>query len=252
MPRSEADCSRPKRLLRVMSASTRGADAGLAVGIATGAAGDDAAAVVLRRSGLGLEAEAIGQRPAPRLCRLQQHGLVGFAAGGVLDGRIDLVEEGKVVEIALRFQQRRLVERVAGMQRDGLGHRLRAGVVQPGQQHLAHKNLLPLGDVEDHVHLVRVGRLNLLGDLDPHLVEAPAQVVGQQRVPVPGQVRGESNCPARCSAAASAWPHAVCSFPSMRTVPTRSLLAFFDAVDHGQRSASFPTLACSPACWFPG
>ncbi len=131
------------------------ADSGLAVGVASGAAGDDAVAVVVRCSGLRLEADAVGQDPAPRLGRLQQNCLVGFAAGGILDGRIDFVEEGKVVEIALCFDQRRLIERIAGMQGDGLGHRIRTRVVQTGHEHLAHKDLSAFGDVEDDVHLAR-------------------------------------------------------------------------------------------------
>ena len=135
------------------SAKDTWAHPGLAVRVAGDAAGDDAGAVVLRRSGLSLEAEAIGQSPAPRLRRLYQHGLVGLAPGGVLDGRIDLVEEGKVVEIALRLLQCRLVERVAGMERDGIGYRLRAREMQAGQKHLAHKDLLSLSDVKDHIHL---------------------------------------------------------------------------------------------------
>ena len=52
------------------SAEHARADSGLAVGIATGAAGDDALAVVLGLSGLGLEASAIGEGPAPRLRHL--------------------------------------------------------------------------------------------------------------------------------------------------------------------------------------
>ncbi len=58
-----------------------GADAGFAVGIAGHAAGDGARAVVLRRSGLRLEAEAVGEGPAPRLGGLEQDGLLSLAAG---------------------------------------------------------------------------------------------------------------------------------------------------------------------------
>ena len=49
-----------------------GADAGFAVGIAGDAAGVGAGAVVLRRSGLGLEAEAVGESPAARFSGLKQ------------------------------------------------------------------------------------------------------------------------------------------------------------------------------------
>ena len=78
------------------------ADAGLAVGIAGDAGCNRAGAVVLRLSGLRLEAEAVGQRPAPRLDGLQQNGFVGLVAGGILDRRVHLVEERELVEIALR------------------------------------------------------------------------------------------------------------------------------------------------------
>ena len=78
------------------------ADSGFAVGIAGNAAGCGARAVVLRSSGLGFEAEAIGQSPPPRLRGLQQDGLAGLAAVGILDRGIDLVEQCEFVEIALR------------------------------------------------------------------------------------------------------------------------------------------------------
>ena len=74
------------------------------------------------------------------------------------------------------------------MQRDGAGHRIGPGVMQPGQQHIAHKNLRALGDVEDYIHLAGIGAFGLLGDVDADLIEATAQVVGKQRVAVSGQV----------------------------------------------------------------
>ena len=80
MARSEADCSRPKRLLRVvLSEKPARADSCLAIRFATGAAGDKASAVELRCPGLRLKAAAVGQSPAPRFRRLQQHGLVRFS-----------------------------------------------------------------------------------------------------------------------------------------------------------------------------
>ena len=97
-----------------MSASTRGLTPVLPLGLQATPPAMAPCAVVLRLAGLRLEAEAVGERPAPRLGQLQQHRLVGFAAGGILDRRIHLVEQREVVEIALRVEQRRLVQRVAG------------------------------------------------------------------------------------------------------------------------------------------
>ena len=141
----------------------------------------------MRRSGLRLEAEAVGQGPAPRFDGLQQT-VLWVAAVGIFDRRVDLVEEGEFVEIALRVHQSRLVQRVARVQGDGAGHRIRPRVMQPGEQHIAHKDLLSLGDVEDHVFLAPVGGSRLLFYIDLGLVEATAQVVGQQRVAVSGQI----------------------------------------------------------------
>ena len=52
------------------------------------------------------------------------------------------------------------------MQGDGASHRVGARVVQPGEQHLAHKYLLAFGDVESHVHLAGVRWFRLLLNLD--------------------------------------------------------------------------------------
>ena len=184
------------------------ADAGLARGIAVCAAEDDQAAVVVRRSGLGLEAEAVGERPAARLHRLHQHRLSAVAACRVFHRRIDLVEQGELVEIALRVHQGGLVERIAGMDGDGPRHRVRAGVMEPGQQHLAHKNLLPLGDVEDHVHLAGSEGSACWVTSTCGLLEPPAQIVGHQGIAVSGQDPGRKQLARRwCSAAGSAGPH---------------------------------------------
>ncbi len=101
-----------------MSRRTR-ADPGFAVRVTARAGDAGPSAIVLRGAGLRLEAKTIGQGPTPRLNSLQQNRLVGFAAGWILDGGIDFVEEGKVVEIALCFQKGGLVERIAGVQSDG-------------------------------------------------------------------------------------------------------------------------------------
>ena len=112
---NEADCSRPNRLLRVTLNTTRGLTPVRPLGVHGDAAGDIPRAVVLRRTGLSLKAGAVGQRPAPRLHRMKQNRFVGFAPVGILHRRIDLVEKRKIVEIALRFLQGRLVQRIAGM-----------------------------------------------------------------------------------------------------------------------------------------
>ncbi len=64
------------------------------------------------------------------------------------------------------------------MQSDGTGHGFRTRVVKTGEQHIAHKNLRALGDVEDDIHLAGVGGLGLLGDIDAGLLEAAAEVFG--------------------------------------------------------------------------
>ena len=171
-----------------MSASTRGLTPVLPLGLHGDACRNRAGAIVLWLPGLRLEAEAVGQRPAPRLCRLQQNRFLGLAAGWILNGRIDLIEERERVEIALRVGERRLVERIAGMHGDGPRHRLRAREMQSRQQHVAHKNLLSLVDMEDHVDLAGVGGFGLLGDVHGSLVKAPAVIRGHQRVVVAGQV----------------------------------------------------------------
>ena len=241
-----------------------GADAGDAVGIAGDAAGDGAGAVVLRRSGLRLEAEAVGKGPAARFSGLQQNGLAGCAAIGIFDGGIDFVEEGELVEIALGFEQGGLVERIAGVKGDGAVHGFRPRVVKPGDQNVAHENLRAFGDVEDDIDFVGISGLRLLGDVDADLLKAAAQVFGEQGVAVTGRFCGESNWPAAVlssgvSLAASTW-----SLPSMLHRADAELLAFFDAVGDGERSgAREATRACrcrlicgaavsagrSRACW---
>ena len=76
------------------------------------------------------------------------------------------------------------------MQRDGARHRFRARVIKAGQKDLADKDLLALVDAEDDVHLVGVGRFSLLVDIDGHLLKPAAHILGQQRIPVPGQILG--------------------------------------------------------------
>ena len=92
-----------------------GTDAGAPARRTLHAAGDIPCAVVLGRTGLGLEPCAVGQRPAPRFDRMKENSFLGFAPAGILDRRIDLIEKRKVVEIFLGFFQSRLVQRIAGM-----------------------------------------------------------------------------------------------------------------------------------------
>ena len=200
-----------------------GAHAGLAVGAAGDASRRGARAVVLRLAGLRLKTEAVGQRPAPRLHRLQQNRLLGRVAVGVFDGRIHFVEERERVEVALRVGKRGLVERIAGMDRDGPRHRLRAREMQAGEQHIADEDLLVPR---------RCGRPRR------PCWHRRARAAGSRSRP-PGRSRGCSTRSAarrgrRPGCAAKAiWPGVVfisavsvaagmCSLPSIRSVPTRN------------------------------
>jgi hypothetical protein len=138
------------------------------------------------------------------------------------------------------------------------------------QQHLAHKDLRALGDVEDDVHpRFRVGRVGLLGHVDLHLLEAAAQVVGQERIAVAGQVRGESNWPGVVLSSGVSFARVHLVFRLPRSAPSLTFCcAFVDAVGDGERSGSCPfrerggrregrgcrVRALSPAtsaCWSP-
>ncbi len=83
--------------------------------------------------------------------------------------------------------------------------------------------------------LLGVGRLNLLGDFNPHLVEAAAQIVGQQRVPVSGQVLGREATGRRSvqQRGKLGGIHVVVSFQAHGAYAL--LFALFDVVDHGER-----------------
>ncbi len=188
MPCSDADCSRPKRLLRVISPSTRGLIPVFPLGLQATPPADCAGAVVLRGSGLRLKAEAISQRPTPRFNRLQDDRLAGCGASGVLDRCIHFIEERQFVKITLRVQQRSLIEWIAGMQRDGALHRIWPRVMQASNQHITHKNLWAFADVKSHVHLAGVVGFLLLRNVNTHLLEAAAQVFGEQCVAVAGEV----------------------------------------------------------------
>ena len=132
-----------KKSLRVIVGEDAGADAGFAVGIASDASGNGAGAVVLRLASLGLEAEAVGERPAARFDGLQQDGLLLRIARGIDDGGIHLIEEREVIQVALCVGQRSLVERIAGVKSDGAGHGLRTGEVEPGEDTLRTKICSP-------------------------------------------------------------------------------------------------------------
>ena len=128
---------------------------------------------------------------------MHQNRLVRLAAVGIHHCRVHFVKQRKVVEVALHLLQRGLAQRVAGVQRNGFGHRIRPRVVQAGQQHLAHKNLRAFVHVNRHIDLRRVLRLGLLLHVDLHLVEAAAHVVGQQRVAVASQALRRKQLPRR-------------------------------------------------------
>jgi len=66
------------------------------------------------RTCLHLEAKAVGEGPAPGFGCLEQDGFARVAAVRVLDGRINFIEERKLIEIPLRIEERALAERVAG------------------------------------------------------------------------------------------------------------------------------------------
>ena len=111
-----------------------------------------------------------------RLGELQQNSFFRLGAVGVLDSGIDLVEESVVVEVALRVEQRRLVERVAGVDGNGLGNRRGPREGEPGNEHLAHENLLAFSDAEGDVDLVCVGGFDGLADFNVHLLESMREV----------------------------------------------------------------------------
>ena len=100
-----------------MSASTRGLTPVLPLGLQATPPARGAGAVVLRLAGLGLEAEAVSQGPAPRFDGLQQDRLARRCSVGIFDGGVHFVEESEVIEIALRVGERRLIERIAGVDR---------------------------------------------------------------------------------------------------------------------------------------
>ena len=94
-------------------------------------------------------------------------------------------------------------------------------VMQSRQQHVADKDLLSLGDVKHHIHLGGIRRVVVLLDLHVRLVKSAAQIFGDQRIAVAGQVARRKQLPGfgvqqrqqlRCS---------TCLLPSSLTLPTR-------------------------------
>ena len=134
------------------------ADSGFSVGVTGDATCGCTGAVVLRRSGLCLKAEAVGERPTAGFNGLQEDGLAGCFAGGILDRGVHLIEERQLVEISLRVEQRGLVERIAGVQRDGALDHTRPRVMKAGDEHIAHKYLRAFIDVKGDVDLAGVVR----------------------------------------------------------------------------------------------
>src|SRR6201998_1648956 len=106
----------PEETVSRYSKEATRADARLSIWTARSASGRNAGAVVLRCSGLRLKSKTIRERPAPRFRRLQQDGFELFIARGILDRRVYLAEQRKFVEAALNLGQRRLAQRIAGMQ----------------------------------------------------------------------------------------------------------------------------------------
>ena len=85
-------------------------------------------------------------------------------------------------------EQGSLIERVTSVQGDGAGDGFRTRVVEAGEQHVAHEDLGAFGDVEDNVHFAGVSGFDLLRDVDICLLKTTAQVVGEERVAITGQV----------------------------------------------------------------
>ena len=171
-----------------MSASTRGLTPVLPLGLQATPPADGAGAVVLRLAGLGLEAEAVGERPAPRFNGLEQNRLfVRRAPSGFSTAAFTSLKRAKSIEIALRVGERGLIERIAGMKSDGARHGLRAREFKAGQEDVADKDLLALIDLEDDIDFAGIGGLGLLGDGHCRLIEAAAVVRGDDGVVIAGQ-----------------------------------------------------------------
>ncbi len=177
-----------KKAIARQSAKDSWADSRFAIGRTRRSGGNVSGAIVLRRPRLRLKAKSISESPSAGLSDLQQHRLLGFGARGVFDCRIHLIEECEVVEVALRFKERRLIQRVAWMDRNGIGHSIWTCVNQSVHQNLADENLLAFRDMEDNVQQTCVRRLRPFLDLNPCLIKSLAQVVGQQSVPISGQI----------------------------------------------------------------
>jgi len=74
-----------------------------------------------------LSAEAESQRIFTGFFNLEQHKFIALFSLGILQHRINLGEDPKLIEPALGFKQIRLGDRIAGMQRYAFTHHLRAG-----------------------------------------------------------------------------------------------------------------------------
>src|SRR5947209_8521620 len=100
---------------------------------------------------LGLEPKTIGDIPALGLGRLDQNILLGRIACWILNRSDYLIEESQIVEISLRLEECRLIERIAGMNKDLVLYDLGSGVMQSGEQDSVNEHLLSFGDRQRNI-----------------------------------------------------------------------------------------------------
>ena len=121
------------------------------------------------------------------------------------------------------------------MHRDCLGNGVGPRVVQTRHQHVAHKDLLALRDVENHVHLGRIFRLVVFLHFHVRLVEAARKVVRHQCVAVAGQVARREQLPRFRVHQRQQLPGFHVIIPVQFDVAHALLLPFVDVVNHLER-----------------
>ncbi len=115
---------------------------------------------------------------------LDQHILVRSISCRILHRRNHFVEQRKVVQVSLRFQQRSLVQRITGMHQYLALDNLRSRIVDSRQQHPVDENLLSFRHGQRNIGSSRICTFLVKLNVDLRLIEPVAKVVRQHRVPV--------------------------------------------------------------------
>lgn len=130
-----------------------------------------------RQARCEFQADAVGEGVAFSLLYLDENILLRVGAAGILNGRVDLAEDTKIIELALCSQKILLAE---GLSRNHLNfalHHVVAGVVEPSDQHSIDEELFALLDGVSNVLAIRRTWGRVRGDIQDSVGKTVIEVV---------------------------------------------------------------------------